>query len=163
MKPVPILGKRECHSLLSCRALTNPISHSTNWGLSRPQGSRFSITSPKGREFLCCVASEDRPDRQSLAHGVGSQKLKSSVRFAPLERSPLHGLGVGPSNNPFLAMPWSVGVSSIRSLLRLEPPPLLASVGVGNNENSPSSMRGTERGCRYAIPFSIKPERRQAS
>jgi len=76
-----------------------------------------------------------------------------SVRFAPLDRSPEHGRGVG------------IGIMKLRG----ERPPeriaiafvLLAS-GVGSNDpDAVASVRGTNGGRRYAMPLRVIPDRGQ--
>ena len=101
----------------------------------------------------------------SLLFGVGNISLATAVarsspplpfRFILAKSGPL-GWDFGVGHIALRAMPCNVGISLILSPLRLEPPPLLTSVGVGKYEHPISDMRSTNGCRRYAIPFRIVP------
>lgn len=128
------------------------MSHSTQVGFSAPEVSETTIESINCFPFAkrLAIAGDDRfpRSRSSFAEGVGQSRTAIP-----------RGI---PAPFPFLEERFrrSLRTSHVsgfsESLKRLAD-------GVGHNPNSVASVRGTNGGSWYAMPFRIKPERGQVS
>lgn len=129
------------------------MSHSTQIGFTIPPrrsggpaaattSSRFGPKSRSRRLAATCWLGIP-PPRPILANGVGNSTLADTASTKdPLlpfrrNRSAISGVGVTPMQ--------------------------ASAVGVGHDEDSPSEMRRTNGGRRYAFPFAVVPERGQLS
>jgi hypothetical protein len=89
----------------SVHPMGNPMNHSQNSGFSCPLACPCAAISLKGREFLASVASEARPDFQSLEVRVGNNPLR--VIIANVGR----GFAFGPRLVLYRPDPASITVS----------------------------------------------------
>ena len=128
----------------------NPISHSTHVGFNAPPAIRSTASGNvlSGDFPLAISVSGLAPRFQSLLDGVG--QIRAATASGIPKPLPFRCFAFSRSRRACHVSNDSLSFATIAS-------------GVGHNPDSVPTVRGTNGGSRYAMPFRIKPERGQVS